>query len=307
MTYTTSCPDCPFVSKPRTSQALADKALRQHTCDRQRTIARRAEQRLNPPSGDERPCTCRRVTHPHGSTGRYWQDACRCRPCRDAVARHNRGVELGRRVFVDPRPAVEHVANLNAAGMSFAVMAKASGLTTHTLRVLHTRKAIHPDTARRILATRPAVHPGHLVPAYRATRRLQALAYLGWTSTELAAHTGVSRSTIIVLTAGAWEVRASTVLAVRRTYDTLWDKTPPPGTRGQNAGHAKTRAHARRQGWAPPAAWDDIDRDDAPAPRWDVDDPDAIAAAERERAKAERRNARARADRAARNTEGVAA
>jgi hypothetical protein len=61
-------------------------------------------------------------------------------------------------------------------------------------------------------------------------------------------------------------------MQVRGLYDELWDRPPPERGRREKGAASRTRNHARKQGWPPPAAWDDenIDNPDAgPAPGWE--------------------------------------
>lgn len=60
-------------------------------------------------------------------------------------------------------------------------------------------------------------------------------------------------------------VFVTTAERVARAYAELWDKEPP----GPPSAIARARNHAARQGWAPPAAWDDGDGPHG------IDNPDA--------------------------------
>lgn len=244
----------------------------------------------------EKPCTCPKVRHEHGDVRRYTTDGCRCAVCSNAAVRYNKGLKAGHRRMVKPDRAVAHIAELRRLGASYALIAQASGVSTATLLVLAERPLIRPATERKVLAVRPSVAPGHLVPAYRATRRVQALACLGWSCRAIADRIGVARSTVVALAAGADTVRADTFLAIRRLYDELWDHPAPDGAdKYARAGRARVINHARRQQWAPPAAWDDIDRDEAPATGW----AETVTTVARRRADLDRRNARERAARRA--------
>ena len=66
-------------------------------------------------------------------------------------------------------------------------------------------------------------------------------------------------------------VSPATATAVRALYRELWDQPPPEGTPAERQAAARARNHARRQGWCPPAAWDDDEIDHpaaVPAPGW---------------------------------------
>lgn len=103
-------------------------------------------------------------------------------------------------------------------------------------------------------------HHGYSSPlwidATGTRRRIQALCALGWSRPEMAARLGVGpRSMGHYLTVAT--VTTSTAARVRRLYDEL----------AMHAGSSqRVRAHARRQGWVPPLAWDD-DEIDNPAAR----------------------------------------
>lgn len=98
-----------------------------------------------------------------------------------------------------------------------------------------------------------------LVPAVGSMRRLRALALNGWTLPAVAERTGFSRGVLSDIRCGrkAW-VRLSTHNRLKRFYDEVWDQiidTP----------HALIAvAWAKRQGFVPGLAWDDIDRDVEP-------------------------------------------
>lgn len=97
----------------------------------------------------------------------------------------------------------------------------------------------------------------YVIDATGTRRRLQALAALGWGTMTLAAMTGIHPRYLPDLRAGRVErVTPQTAVKVREAYSRLCMKVPTAGTpqsRGQ------TRARARRNGWAGPLAWDNID------------------------------------------------
>ncbi len=88
-------------------------------------------------------------------------------------------------------------------------------------------------------------------------RRLQALMAIGWDQHSLAAEVGVTNTRISNLVRGINpEVTSQTAARVARVYDRL-SMSARDGTKA--ARYARTVA--RRQGWPPPLAWDDIDND----------------------------------------------
>jgi hypothetical protein len=87
-----------------------------------------------------------------------------------------------------------------------------------------------------------------LIPATATTRRLRALAVMGWPVAELASLIPARPATIRANQAGRRSVTARTAGQVADLYDQIWDRAGPSAAAGQ---------HARDQGWAPPLAWDD--------------------------------------------------
>lgn len=101
-------------------------------------------------------------------------------------------------------------------------------------------------------------------PALGTTRRLQALAALGWTQVQLGARLGVSDARVGHLTEGrSAKLHPATADAVARLYDEISMTVPAdhdgPRSLGQTRVHARARANAERRGYFPPLAWDDID------------------------------------------------
>lgn len=95
------------------------------------------------------------------------------------------------------------------------------------------------------------------IDAIGTRRRLQALSAIGWTQTHLADELEVSVQSLHQLaTDERRTVTAVTAERVRELYDRL-SMTPGPS--------AMARTTAKRNGWAPPLAWDDDT----------IDDPDA--------------------------------
>lgn len=91
------------------------------------------------------------------------------------------------------------------------------------------------------------------------TRRLQALAAIGWPGSKLAAELGCTVHWVRRLTNTRNQVRTVTATAVADLYDRLSDH---PGPSAQTAGTA------RSNGYVPPIAWDDGTLDDPDAQPW---------------------------------------
>lgn len=92
------------------------------------------------------------------------------------------------------------------------------------------------------------------VPAFGVIRRLEALAVLGWSTLDIAKRAGLSKAHMQQVRAGKYEtVKLSTLHRIDKEYRALmWTHCDTNGAKW-------TRAHAARAGFAPPAAWDDID------------------------------------------------
>lgn len=110
------------------------------------------------------------------------------------------------------------------------------------------------------------------VPRLGAQRRIQALATLGWTATDIAEACGwadrASVSQILRPPNRGWSDRG----IFRATHDKLAAAYDDLSTREPYLTPARSRVRnwARRNGWAAPIAWDDIDNDAepyAPTPR----------------------------------------
>lgn len=104
------------------------------------------------------------------------------------------------------------------------------------------------------------------VPAVGVQRRIQALMAIGWTTTDIAAAAGLCHrakvSQILIGQNGrpcTWVTR-STHARIAEAFEALAMRLPEP-TRARR----RTRTMALRRGYLPPLAWDDIDRDPAPA------------------------------------------
>lgn len=216
--------------------------------------------------------------HPHGSRKRYLHGGCRCTPCRRAntayQANRRRLHAYGRPGFVPAAPVRDHVRQLMAAGLPKHRIAAAAGVAEGTLSRLlyaphaHTRQ-VRRETAQRLLAVRDItaaaapVLPDSLVDATGTTRRLQALAALGWSNRRLAALLGRHERNLNVLLHGRRsQVVHRTAREVADLYDRLWHVIPDEDRPGQIR---RARLVATRNRWVPPLAWDDDQ----------IDDPDA--------------------------------
>lgn len=203
------------------------------------------------------------------SAGCYQRCKCRCDYCKRAQSRYTkqRRVRLAQGIndLVDATPAREHVEALMAAGMSHGTIAVAAGMPNSGLQALLGLKAnakqirrMHRRTVARILAVRYAPTIGSTrVDATGTRRRLQDLALRGFAAAEVGSHAGIERQTIIDVRQGRRKtVRRETAEAIARTHVALRGRAP---TSTALANRAAVVTLARRSGWAPVAAYDDID------------------------------------------------
>lgn len=178
---------------------------------------------------------------------------------------------------------VEHIALLRRSGLGMYRIAELAGVSRPTLYHLvssttaRRQDTVTADTEARVLAIRPSlslVARHRLVEATGTRRRVEALMAIGWSSLRIAAHAGVT-PTVISSIHRAERCELGTALAVRATYDALWDQVPPQRNRGEKAGYTRARNRATAEGWVSPLAWDDDAIDDpaavpdlgAPSPR----------------------------------------
>lgn len=196
----------------------------------------------------------------HGTRSSYVR-GCKCHHCRAANARYAKLAKYrsdkGISTLVDAGPVKAHLAMLREHGVGKRTIAARAGVAQtvvdRLLGIAPDRPAIkvRPDTAKRLLAVTINEHaPGAIVDATGTRRRLQALVALGWTQTKLAASIGWTTANLNNLILSDDDVTRATADLVADLYERL-SMRPGPSTRAS--------AVARRRGWAPPLAWDNID------------------------------------------------
>lgn len=90
-------------------------------------------------------------------------------------------------------------------------------------------------------------------------RRLEALHAVGWSGGALGRLLNLSVQAMFDARTLDRPIYPGTAQRIADLYDQLWDKPPPETTPSERMGAAKARNLARRNGWPPPMAWDDID------------------------------------------------
>ncbi|MFB4320645.1 hypothetical protein [Actinomadura sp. 21ATH] len=216
------------------------------------------------------------AARPHGYA-RYRLDGCRCYTCAAAVHAYDqhraRAIAYGTwHPFVDAEPARAHVRALLAAGLGTRSIAAAAGVPRQSIQYLLRGRPrgggpaqppperIRPATAAAILSvdlTLDRLPPATRIDATGTRRRVHALAVAGWPHAQVAAHIGTARGN---LTAAIKQPRVTvaTALKVRAACRALWGLDPASHGVAPHRVEA-TRRRAQQAGWAPLAAWDDID------------------------------------------------
>lgn len=93
-------------------------------------------------------------------------------------------------------------------------------------------------------------------------RRLQALHARGWSFSAIGRVLGCSHQNISQILSERALLHPKTAQKVANVYEALWDRQPPLRTPWERNAAVRALNRARRHGWAPPLAWDDIDLDE---------------------------------------------
>lgn len=223
----------------------------------------------------------------HGTTARAkgrpsrGVKGCGCKPCRNAEAAYDKKRRVfnatGRTLMVDTRPVAAHLQQLFAAGAGWnqiATAAESSTATVHAIltgRVTQCRRA----TASKLLAVKAqdVIPSNRPVNACGSIRRIHALLALGHTNKAIAAASGVEHSMLSDLI----NEHVTTVTRhVAHRIDTGFRALA--AKRGDSV---RSLNRARRNSWAPPAAWDEDTLDDPSGePNFGEQTPRYIALAE---------------------------
>ncbi|MCV7565097.1 hypothetical protein M3E78_005740 [Micrococcus luteus] len=222
-----------------------------------------------------RDCQCKRANHQHGTVLAYSIDKCRCPDCTKAMARYDKVKSIARhrgthRHLVDGADARRNLRTLhNTLGVSMNGIAQAAGVAMPTVsEALQADAKIRFDVAAALArVTLDDLPDSAEVSARGVGRRLQALACLGWSPNRVADMAGVTSTTTPsrILSGKKTRVTMSTHRAVDAVYKRLQSTRFEPRDRMDRMAYTKATERAAREGWAPPAMWDDIDLDDRPA------------------------------------------
>ena len=246
-----TCSVCGFTPPP--NAASPRSSLAKHRCG----------------DGPKRDCTHTRVSHQHGTSTAYRSDGCRCDACRAAYRSHRQRLErrTERSRWVDAHEVREHLQSLIDDGATLVSLVRRSGYSELTLRRLLNgeRTRVWDVTRSDLLALTHGAANIRSVDASGTTRRLRALAARGWGSTAVSVEMGRSvanKATIERLLHGSrTQVTPELAADVSQVYERLWDQQPPMSTPHERATASRMMRRARRDGWLPPAAFDDHELD----------------------------------------------
>lgn len=165
--------------------------------------------------------------------------------------------------LVEVTPARQHIICLMNTGMSADAIARAAGISVHSvLDILRPhatkrrgkRRRISPQLAQKLLAVRASDRTSGRIDATGTIRRVQALVALGWPVKHIADRAGLSAENSSYILKRP-RVYSSTAKAIAVVYDELRGKRPERnGVIKAHVVVAKNRAARNR--WAPPRYWD---------------------------------------------------
>lgn len=154
------------------------------------------------------------------------------------------------RGYVPSGPVRDRIALLRTRGYSLTQLAQATGLSEPSLLCKY--DTVQKATAMKVFAVpvpKKFRESTGWVPAVGTARRIRALMALGHTQTSLAIQVGVGHRQLSQVSRQE-QVTSAMARRVAELYDQLMFT---PGT------SEFVRRFAKRNGWVPPLAWDDID------------------------------------------------
>lgn len=158
---------------------------------------------------------------------------------------------------VHPDKALAKIEELLRTGVTILAIAEAAGLSATVLHRIRSGKVdlIERDTQKKILNAKPG--PGKHINITGTRRRLQAMAALGYSLTDVADATGVKPALITNIRTGrSVSTAPETAEAVKEFYEIIKD-TPAAETPMSR----RAIAFAERYGWVPSSAWEGLDID----------------------------------------------
>lgn len=263
MSETRTCQHCGETFGPRTRES-ANKFARRKYCGQD--CAHNSRSLI--PAADV-PCT--------GRPGSLWPN-CKCARCYKRKCAALKARRLGKVAKADVAGAWRLLEQMAEAGLPYRTISEIVGINHRTIQRVMRRwrntgvqqRFTAPTVAKILAHQNPAEWIGFHVSALGASRRLQALAAIGYT-TSMLADENLPESSLNSIRAGRQQqVRSSTDAAIRGLFDRL-SLTPAP----DSVSSRRALRYARVYGWFPPAAWDDIDDPDE-QPQLSTDGPSGV-------------------------------
>ena len=131
------------------------------------------------------------------------------------------------------------------------------------------RDACQPCRTAHVRYEKRRMHDSHLgqprmIDVTGTRRRIEALVALGWTYRAIGEQVGVTVSGVHKAINRYTLIRRDVAKKYAAAYDAMCMTLPPMETRQQKRDANYARTVARKHGYLPPLAWDDIDTDPAP-------------------------------------------
>lgn len=206
--------------------------------------------------------------HRHGTNAgatAHWKDGePPCAPCALAKSRAAKRAALDavsgrRRTVALPLPVHQWL-----TGTPVAETKRLTGLADPTVRRLidvGPGATIRRTTLDKITAAMPLAESWTNVGL---TRRIRALHALGWSAAQIGREAGVAATSVIRIrdAQSVIHVRRDFAQSIVEAYARLSMRLPVATTIHECGATTRARLRADSNGWPPPLAWDDIDRDE---------------------------------------------
>lgn len=224
-------------------------------------------------------CKHKRANHQHGTPEAYILDKCRCTPCRESnvarEAQRRRLIAYGRYDTgrVDAAETRAHLHALAKHGMGIKRVAELAGVSNATLgkvlygdpsRNMPPRARVSRHVHDAVLAVRPSLETlagGALTGSTGTRRRIQALVWMGYSISYQAERIGVYPSSLHK-SMHKTTVAAATAKAISRLYVEIENRPRIGHDQRTRISITRSKSMARRNGWLPPAAWEEDLMDD---------------------------------------------
>lgn len=166
---------------------------------------------------------------------------------------------LGYQPLVNATPILTRLDDLAALNINPSAIAQAVGVDDSAIRYLYDNRppVVQQATYDRLIN----LHPADIVTPFGLGRRIRALAALGWPVSYLARETGLDKEPLRRLRDGIPQqyVQAHVRDAILAAYDRLQMRGPEIHTTPDRRAVSRALNTARKNRWAPPLAWDNID------------------------------------------------